>query len=42
MDLKQDKEDFLDQDSIDMIWYPWIEFINIPRDVESLKAPNSK
>ena len=35
MDLNKDQEDFLDSDSVDMIWYPWLEYINIPRKVES-------
>ena len=39
MDLNQDQEDFLDSDSVDMIWYPWIEYINIPRKVESSFQP---
>ena len=33
MDLNKDQEDFLDSDSVDMIWYPWLEYINIPRKV---------
>ena len=33
MDLNQ-HHDFLDSDSVDMIWYPWIEYINVPRKVE--------
>ena len=35
MDLTQDQEDFLDSDSVEMIWYPWLEYVNIPRKVES-------
>ena len=38
MDLNQDQEDFLDSDSVEMIWYPWLEYINVPRKVESSKA----
>ena len=34
MDLNQDQEDFLDSESVEMIWYPWLEYVNIPRKVE--------
>ena len=33
MDLKEDQENFLDSDSVEMIWFPWLEYINIPRKV---------
>ena len=33
MDLNQEQPNYLDEDSIDMIWYPWLNFLNIPRKV---------
>ena len=37
MDLNQDQDNYLDEDSKDLIWYPWINFLNIPRKVKPLK-----
>ena len=42
MDLNQDQQDFLDSDSVEMIWYPWIEYINIPRKVNLIIKDHPK
>ena len=34
LDLNEDQENYFDSDSSDMIWFPWIEFLNIARKVQ--------
>ena len=42
MDLNEDQDNYLDEDSIDMIWYPWLNFLNIPRKVITFNEANMK